>query len=66
MDGHFRFTTIDFHLWVSINFHHHGSNIYGRFRFTTIDQTSMGISVILTTIDQTFMESENKKVIGKH
>ena len=37
------FTTIDYHLQALISFHHHRSDIYGNFRFTTIDQTSMGI-----------------------
>ena len=41
---YFRFTTIDFHLRSLISFYHHRSYIYGHFRFTTIDQTSMGIS----------------------
>ena len=43
---HFSITTIDYHLWASISFHHHRSNIYRpRSALTTIDQTSMGISV---------------------
>ena len=51
---HHRFSSMGFdqfsppqikHLWA-FQIHQHRSNIYGHFSFTTINQTSMGISVV--------------------
>ena len=53
--GHFKFTTIDFHLWPLISYHHHRLDIYGHFSLSPPQIIHLWAFVLVISPSQIFI-----------